>query len=249
MRLLFPMRAVLGAAIVSAALTLTVPSAVRGQRLPTTVLPEHYTLTLTPDLKAATFSGVESIDVTVKQPVSAIALNSAEIAFQSVTVSAGGREQTAKVTLDREREQATFTFPDSLPAGKATLSIAYSGILNNGLRGFYLSRTARRNYAVTQFEPTDARRAFPSFDEPAFKATYDVSLVVDTEDTAISNGPIASDTPGPVNGKHTIGFLTTQRMSTYLVAFLVGDLKCTAGEQDGVAIRVCSTPDKVGMTS
>ena len=249
MRLLFPMRAVLGAAIVSGALTLTAPSAVRGQRLPTTVLPEHYTLTLTPDLKAATFSGVESIDVTVKQPVSAIALNSAEIAFQSVTVSAGGREQTAKVTLDREREQATFTFPDSLPAGKATLSIAYSGILNNGLRGFYLSRTARRNYAVTQFEPTDARRAFPSFDEPAFKATYDVSLVVDTEDTAISNGPIASDTPGPVNGKHTIGFLTTQRMSTYLVAFLVGDLQCTAGEQDGVAIRVCSTPDKVGMTS
>ena len=106
-----------------------------------------------------------------------------------------------------------------MPAGKATLSISYTGILNNELRGFYLSKTALRRYAVTQFEPTDARRAFPSFDEPAFKATYDVSLVADTADTAISNGPIVSDTPGPGDGKHTIKFLTTPKMSTYLVAF------------------------------
>ena len=89
---------------------------------------------------------------------------------------------------------------------------------------------------------------FPRFDEPAFKATFDISLVVDTGDTAISNGPIVSDTPGPGEGKHTLTFLTTPKMSTYLVAFLVGDFQCTAGEQDGVAIRVCSTPDKVALT-
>ena len=135
-----------------------------------------------------------------------------------------------------------------LPAGKATLSIAYTGILNNELRGFYLSKGDHRNYAVTQFEPTDARRAFPSFDEPAFKATYDISLVIDSGDTAISNGPIVSDTPGPGDGKHTLKFLTTPKMSTYLVAFLVGDFQCSAGEQDGVAIRVCATPDKVALT-
>src|SRR5512146_615989 len=220
-----------------------------GQRLPQMVIPSHYALTLTPDLKAATFTGVETIDVSVNNPVKAITLNSAEITFDSVSVSAAGKEQKAAVSLDKAKEQATFTFADALPAGKATLSIHYRGILNGQLRGFYLSKTARRNYAVTQFEPTDARRAFPSFDEPAMKASFDISLVVDAEDTGISNGPIVSDTPGPGAGKHTLKFLTTPRMSTYLVAFLVGDFQCTSGEQDGVAIRVCSTPNKVALTS
>ena len=185
----------------------------------------------------------------IKEPVNSITLNSAEIAFQSVTITAAGRQQSAVVSLDAEKQQATFTFPAPIPAGKAVLSIVYTGILNNELRGFYLSKTARRNYAVTQFEPTDARRAFPSFDEPAFKATFDISLVVDAGDTAISNSPITADTPGPGAGKHTLKFLTTPKMSTYLVAFLVGDFQCTAGEQDGVAIRVCATPDKVALTA
>jgi aminopeptidase N len=229
-------------------LFLTPARSLQAQRLPDTVRPEHYSLTLTPDLTAATFTGVEAIDVTVAKPVSQITLNAAEIAFQSVSVTADGKQQTATVALDPDKQQATFSFPEKLAAGKATLSIAYTGILNNELRGFYLSKTARRNYAVTQFEPTDARRAFPSFDEPAFKASYDVTLVIDSGDTAISNSPITADTPGPIPGKHTLKFDTTPKMSTYLVAFLVGDFQCTAGESDGVAIRVCSTPDKVAFT-
>jgi aminopeptidase N/puromycin-sensitive aminopeptidase len=218
------------------------------QRLSTAVIPTHYKLSLTPDLQAATFTGAEKIEVNIKQPVSSITLNAAEIAFQSVTIYTRGPRQTAQVTLDKEKEQATFTFPKTLAAGSATLSIHYTGILNNELRGFYLSKTARRNYAVTQFEPTDARRAFPCFDEPAFKAAFDISLVVDAKDTAISNGSIVSDTPGPGAGKHTLAFSTTPKMSPYLVAFLVGDFQCTAGRQDEVNIRVCSTPDKVALT-
>ena len=101
---------------------------------------------------------------------------------------------------------------------------------------------------MTQFEPTDARRAFPSFDEPALKATYDIALIVDAADIAISNTNIISDTPGPIAGKHTLRFATTPKMSTYLVAFLVGDFKCTEGNSDGVPIRACSTPDKVELT-
>jgi len=226
--------------------------ALHAQRLPQTVRPEHYMLNLTPDLKAATFAGVESIELNLAEPTDHITLNAAEIAFESVRVTADGKEQKATVSLDKEKEQATFTFPEGLPAGKATLAIHYTGILNNELRGFYLSKTPKRNYAVTQFESTDARRAFPSFDEPAFKATYDVSLVVDAGDTAISNGEIISDIPGDKSGlgagKHTLKFATTPKMSTYLVAFLVGDFDCTTGESDGVAIRSCSTPDKVALT-
>jgi aminopeptidase N/puromycin-sensitive aminopeptidase len=223
-------------------------STANAQRLPQTVRPEHYSLKLTPDLKAATFSSVETIDVDLAEPTDHITLNAAEIAFESVSVVAGEKQQKAAVSLDKEKEQATFTFAEKLPAGKATLSISYSGTLNNELRGFYLSKTAKRNYAVTQFESTDARRAFPCFDEPAFKATYDVSLVIDNGDTAISNSEIIADTPGPVAGKHTLKFATTPKMSTYLVAFLVGDFQCTSGESDGVAIRSCSTPDKVALT-
>ena len=219
------------------------------QRLPGNVIPSHYTLILAPDLKAATFTGVETIDVKIAQATNTITLNAAEIAFQSVTIAGSGAEQGATVSLDAGKEQATFTFPATVPGGNATLTIHYTGILNNELRGFYLSKTPKRNYAVTQFESTDARRAFPSFDEPAMKATYDVSLVVDGGDSAISNGPEISDTPGPGAGKHTLKFGTTPKMSTYLVAFLVGDFQCTSGEQDGVAIRVCATPDKVGLTS
>jgi aminopeptidase N/puromycin-sensitive aminopeptidase len=232
----------------AALLCLAFASSLHAQRLPSTVRPEHYALTLTPDLKAATFAGVESIDLDLAEPTTSITLNAAEIAFQSVTVTAAGKTQRAAISLGADKQQATFTFPEKLPAGKATLSIAYSGILNNELRGFYLSKTARRSYAVTQFEATDARRAFPCFDEPALKAAYDISLIVDSGDTAISNTPIEADTPGPAAGKHTLKFAATPKMSTYLVAFLVGDFKCTAGEQDGVAIRVCSTPDKVALT-
>jgi aminopeptidase N len=244
------------ALVSSAALACLILAAARpasAQRLPDNVRPSHYTLVLTPDLKAATFSGVETIDVSLAEPSDHITLNAAEIDFKHVTVTAGGRQQSAVVSLDKDKEQATFTFPEKLPAGPASLAIAYTGILNNDLRGFYLSKTPRRNYAVTQFESTDARRAFPCFDEPAFKATFNVSLVIDAADTAISNTPIESDTPngdsssgGP---RHTIKFLTTPKMSTYLVAFLVGDFQCSSGEQDGVAIRVCSTPDKVALTS
>ncbi len=242
------LRAALGGCLLLACTILHVPAAV-AQRLPDSVRPDHYKLSLTPDLKAATYAGTETIEVALKEPSRTITLNAIEIAFQSVKITAGGKEQTATVALDKDKEQAAFTVADAIPAGKASIAIEFTGILNNELRGFYLSKTSRRNYAVTQFEPTDARRAFPSFDEPAFKATYDVTLVVDKGDTAISNSPIASDTPGPTPGKHTIKFDITPKMSTYLVAFLVGDFQCTAGEQDSVAIRVCATPDKVALTS
>jgi aminopeptidase N len=217
------------------------------QRLPNVARPEHYTLQLSPDLQAATFTGEETIDLTLAQAVDSIVLNAWQLKFGAVTAQVNGKSLPAEVTLDPSLQQATFKFDRTLPAGSVTLKIAYSGILNGELRGFYLSRTPKRNYAVTQFEPTDARRAFPSFDEPLYKATFDVSLIVPQGDTAIGNTNIVSDTPGPIAGEHTITFARTPKMSTYLVAFLVGDFKCLSGESDGVPIRACATPDKVQL--
>ena len=208
--------------------------------------PEHYELSLTADLKAATFTGDESIEVTLPRPARAITLNAAYITFKSVSATAAGAPSVSgAVTLDTEKEQATFTFPTALPAGKVTLAIQYTGILNDKLRGFYLFKTDKRSYAVTQFETSDARWAFPSFDEPAFKATFDIALTVDAGDMVISNASIVSDTPAPpVDGvsKHTVVFARTPKISSYLVAFLVGDFECVSGVSDGTSIRVCTMP-------
>ena len=215
------------------------------QRLPNNAAPRHYSLQLTPNLQTATFTGRETIDLTLAQAADSIVLNAWQLRFDQVTAKAGDRTLPAEVSLNPALQQATFHFDRPLPAGDVTLTIAYNGTLNRELRGFYLSKTGTRNYAVTQFEPTDARRAFPSFDEPAWKATFDVSLVVDQGDTGISNTNIVSDTPGPGASQHTITFARTPRMSTYLVAFLVGDFQCISGESDGVPIRACTTPGKL----
>src|SRR5437016_11549031 len=204
-----------------------VPLAAFAQRLPENVVPGHYGLTFTTNLRNATFAGQETIDVRVVRPGNSITLNSAEIEFQKATVGQGGNSQDAKVTFDPAKEQATPTFPNALAAGPATIEIQFTGILNDKLRGFYLAKTRLRNYATTQFEATDARRAFPSFDEPAMKATFDISATVDTADMAISNSKVLADQTGvpkeladvvPSRGKHTVKFVTTPKMSSYLVA-------------------------------
>ena len=215
------------------------------QRLQDMARPEHYSVHLTPNLQTATFAGEETIELTLAQPANAITLNAIEIKFVQVTAQSAGKTMPAEVSLDPNKQQATFHLPQTLVAGPVSLNIKFTGILNNELRGFYLSKTAKRNYAVTQFEATDARRAFPCFDEPAMKATFNVSLTISKGDTAISNTNIVSDSPGPGADEHTLRFAQTPKMSTYLVAFLVGDFQCLSGESDGIPIRACATPDQV----
>jgi aminopeptidase N/puromycin-sensitive aminopeptidase len=219
------------------------------QRLPDTVVPDSYDLKFEPDLSGGTFAGEETIHVHLQKAATAIVLNSAEIEFKEASIAAGDFNQACVVRTDEKNETVTFTVPSVVPTGAADIHIRFTGILNDKLRGFYLSQTVRRRYAVTQFEATDARRAFPSFDEPAYKAVFRVTLVVDKGDTAISNGKIVSDKLGPGAAKHTIQFSDSPKMSTYLVAMMVGDFSCIEGGADGIPIRVCAVPEKRGLLS
>jgi aminopeptidase N len=220
---------------------LAVSPVLAATRLLVTVIPDHYAIRIAPDLQAETFSGEETIDVDVKEPVDSITMHGVDLALKDVTVSTGGKQLPATVTADAPNETVTLKVAQTIPPGRASIHIAFDGKLLPQLRGLYLSRTAKRKYAATQFEAMSARRAFPCFDEPAMKATFDVTLVVDRGDTAISNGPIVSDTPAG-EGKHALRFGTTKKISTYLLAFLVGDFQCIEGAAEGVPIRVCSTP-------
>jgi aminopeptidase N len=217
------------------------------QRLPDVAAPENYRITLAPDFNNDKFTGEETIHIRVLKPTSTIVLNTLDIEFQSATISSGGIDQTAKVSLDKTNQMATLAVEKPLLTGPADIHISYTGNLNNQLRGFYLSKANGRKYAVTQFESTDARRAFPSFDEPAYKATFDISAVIDNRDTAISNGNIVSDRPGPGEGKHTLKFASSPKMSSYLVALAVGDFEYIEGSAEGIPIRVWTTPGKKEM--
>jgi aminopeptidase N/puromycin-sensitive aminopeptidase len=216
------------------------------QRLPGGATPDHYSLTVNINFPNNNYDGDETIDLKLTKPSDTITLNAVEIDFHEVSVTAAGKTQTAKVSTDEKNETATFTVPNQLPAGPATVHIKYTGHLNDKLRGFYLSTYNGRKYEVSQMEATDARVAFPCFDEPAYKATFDISAIVDKRDTAISNGEIVSDTPGP-GDKHTIKFSTSPKMSSYLVALTVGDWKCVSDHTDGVKVSVCTVPGKENL--
>ena len=220
------------------------PALAWAQRLPQGVVPEHYDLTFSPDLTKATFTGEETIDVKLAARSTSVTLNALELEIQEASITQGDKTQAAKAQFHPEKEQITLAVADAFEPGPAVIRIKFRGILNDKLRGFYLAKTRLRNYAVTQFESTDARRAFPSFDEPALKAKFDVTLIIDRDDTAISNGYIKADVSGPGPDKHTVKFSTTPPMSTYLVAMAVGDFQCSEGSADNIPIRVCGTPDK-----
>src|SRR5271166_3000628 len=205
-------------------------SLANAQRLPEIARPENYKLTFTPDLDSAKFDGDETISIQVIKPTSEITLNAVDIDFHDVTVTSGGATQKAKVTPDKEKEMVVLGVEKQLAAGPATIHITYTGILNSEMRGFYLGKDDQgRKYAATQFESTDARRAYPSFDEPGYKATFDITAVADKGQVAISNQKIVSDTPGP-GDKHTIRFATTPKMSSYLAALVVGNFEYIEGE-------------------
>src|SRR5690348_504046 len=227
----------------------------KSYRLPPSVIPERYELKLTPDLTGWTFTGQEKVSVQIAEAARDIILNAAELDLHRVSLKrADGRVVEGRAILDPANEQAKLSFPELLPAGRAELLIEFSGILNDKLHGFYRSTYKGADgddkpLASTQFESTDARRAFPCWDEPALKAVLQATLVVDEKLTAISNTRVVRETHLDGTGKKEVIFADSIKMSTYLVAFIVGEFEATeAVVAGGAPLRVCAVPGKKLLT-
>ena len=208
-------------------------------RLPKIAFPSRYDITLRPDLDTATFSGTETIRVTVGEPADEIILNAIEIDIEEATLG----DRSLSTSHDPETERIRLSDGAQIPPGEHTLSLRFSGILNDKLHGFYRSTFTDADgrdhvVATTQFEATDARRAFPCWDEPEYKAVFGITLVVPEGLLAVSNGAEISRTKLD-DGTIRILFSDTPRMSTYLVAFVVGPFVATEPvDAGGVPLRV-----------
>lgn len=180
-----------------------------------------------------------------------ISLNSNEIDIHSAIVSSKGSvvESKPEIALNKDDQVATIKFNHALAAGSdAQVKLTFTGILNDNMAGFYRSsykQNGETKYiASTQMEPTDARRAFPCFDEPALKAKFTVTLVADKSMTCLSNMDVASETDVQGGAKKAVKFNTSPLMSTYLIAFIVGHLNFVESKNFRVPIRVYATPDQ-----
>ena len=223
--------------------------------LPETARPSKYRIKLQPDLKNFTFDGEQSVDLLILEATSTIVLNSIDLEISNTTLHANGTTLTSKsVTIDKDAETATLDFGETIQPGDARLEMVFTGGLNDKLMGFYRSEYTSqdgetRYLATTQFEPTDARRAFPCWDEPAKKATFEVTLVFSDEYQAVSNTPVVEEAvPGP--GLKSVRFAETPIMSTYLLVFIVGNL--TSIEEraaGGTTVGVWTTPGKEDQAS
>jgi puromycin-sensitive aminopeptidase len=226
---------------------------IQDYRLPKNVTPRRYEIRLEPDLAAFTFTGEETVEVTINERTDEIVLNALELEIDSVAIERGGVAVAGRAELEPERERAHLKFPEALEPGEGKLKIAFRGILNDKLHGFYRSQYTDEHgtthtVATTQFESTDARRAIPCWDEPELKASYKVTLVVDENLTAISNGGQESARV-LAGGKKEIVFRETIKMSTYLLAFIVGEFEATAPADAGTPLRIVHVPGKGGLTS
>lgn len=218
-------------------------------RLSMLVSPTHYELHLQPDLAQHTFKGQVHITLSLEKETNEITLNAKELTILKAQVKQGDKTVVATV-VDNQKEEETITLKlaSSLTAGlnSAVLTIEYTGILNDKMQGFYrssyVSAQGETKYlATTQFESTDCRQAVPSWDEPARKATFTVHLTTPKELTALSNMPIAkSEDVG--NGLMSHEFESTPVMSTYLLAFIVGEFDFLETEAAGVTIRCYTLP-------
>ena len=215
--------------------------------LPQSVYPIHYDLELTPNLETLTFACQESISVKVHESVNQVALHAKELVIESATFNA--TNEVTQINYNRKDTTVTLIFETPFDLGDGQLNIKYSGILNGDMAGFYKSAYSdaegnKKTMANTQFESLDARRALPCWDEPAVKATFTVTMIIPSHLTALSNMPEDYSTFLP-GGKKKVHFQKSPKMSTYLLAFAVGEFDFIQGvTKNKVQIRVFSPPGR-----
>jgi puromycin-sensitive aminopeptidase len=212
----------------------------RNFRLSKDVLPSKYELRFELEFDNWTSTGRERITVRTARPAREIVLHALELDITKATIDGQAAQAT---TYDPEAETATLRFGREVPAGEHTLEISWTGGIRESLRGLYRSLRGEERYAATQFEAADARRAFPCFDEPEFKARFAVELIHPTGNAAIANMPIVSQEDLDDRRTRTI-FRETPKISTYLVAFTVGPYEFTdvVTTPSGIPVRVCLPP-------
>lgn len=200
-------------------------------QLPRVAAPTHYRISVVPDAANLRFSGKVAIDVRVEQPTASLTLNAADLTFGAVTIAPEGKAKgmAGKVAVDAAAQTVTLTFPKLLKPGKYALNIDYAGVINQQANGLFAldytdSAGADKRALFTQFEAPDARRFVPSWDEPSYKATFDLSVVVPAGQLAVGNMPIGSSEKLK-DGTSLVTFATTPKMSTYLLFLGMGELE------------------------
>ncbi len=205
----------------------------------------HYTLRIEPDLDRFTFRGDLYLELTADAPAREVVLNALQLRIQSCRLKDASGEVPLSWRTEADREVLLLQ-PDRAVEGKLRVAVQYEGVINDRMAGFYRSAVRSGDkiqwIAITQFQERDARRAFPCFDHPAAKGTFDIEMVVDADLTAVSNTPVR-EAPVLEDGKKRVCFETTPVMSTYLVFFGVGRFETLTNPEDP-RIRLVTPPDR-----
>ncbi len=214
-------------------------------RLPSGIVPVNYDLFFDVDMKTFNFSGKEIIDLVIRKPCSEIILHATDMKISAVNLISNNKKIRPKVKFESEKEKLTLMFNEQLK-GRAKLHIEFSAKLNDNLLGFhrnkYLENNKEKYLATTQFEAPYARRAFPCFDEPELKATFDVTLKISKNLQAISNMPVKKErTDG---SKKLVKFQRTPKMPTYLLYMGVGEFEFLEDKLGSTLIRIVTMPGK-----
>ena len=215
-------------------------------KLPKSVVPHHYAIRIEPDLAKATFVGSVAIDIEVRAPVKEIVLNSLDLQIGKAVLQTS---ESVAITpaMDAEKQLLTLPLPAELKPGKYKIALEFSGKLGEQPQGLFISRyqsgTDEKRALATQMEATDARRMFPCWDEPAFRAAFQLTAVVPEKLVAISNMPVTNEKPLG-DGRKELVFAPTPSMASYLVALCVGEFEELRDELDGLPLRIFTTAGK-----
>ncbi|HEX2657607.1 MAG TPA: M1 family aminopeptidase [Polyangia bacterium] len=232
-----------------------VPPARADGRLPPGVTPLSYALDLVLDPAQPRFSGRVRIKVRMESATRAIVLHAKELEVQRAVARTGQSERVATVALRKaagskaEREELVLTFDAPVGPGEAELDLTYEGAFGNKMRGLYHVQEKGMWYAFTQFEPTDARRAFPCFDEPGWKTPFTVSLTVPAPSAAFANMKERSRQSVEGGARVRFEFEPSPPLPTYLVALAVGAFDVVSGTTNGLDVRVIAVKGKKDLAT